>query len=86
MKFTQLYSFLELLNRDTFCLYDTEFHALKFFFSAASNDMNIGTDNENDDTHSRKKRGCNAYIIEDCDSSLFRVKYLPKSKAELLLL
>ena len=86
MKFTHLHSFLELLDGETFGLCDTEFHALKVFFSAAGDDMNIETDDENDDVRLRKKRGCNVYTVEDRDSSLFRVKYLPTSDAELSLL
>ena len=71
MKFTQLHLFLELLNRDTFSHCDIEFHALKVFFSAACNGMNIKTDNKNDDVHLRKKRGHNVCTVEDRDSSLF---------------
>ena len=48
MKSTQLHSFLELLDGDTFGLCDTEFHALKSFFSAAGDDMNIEEEDEND--------------------------------------
>ena len=86
MKFTQLHSFLELFDRDTFGLCDIEFYALKVFFSATSDNMNIEIDDENDDACSRKKQGHNVCTAGDCDSSLFRVKYLPKSEAELALL
>ena len=56
MKFTQLYSFLELLNGDTFGLCNTEFNALKVFFSTASDDINIETDDKNDDVYLHKTR------------------------------
>ena len=45
---------------------------MKVFFSAASDDMNIEIDNENNDVHSYKKREHNACTAEDCNSSLFR--------------
>ena len=91
MKFTHLHSFLELLDGDTFGLCDTEFHALKSFFSAAGDDMNIEEEeeeeeDENDVVRHRKKRGSNIYTVEDRENSLFRVKYLPYSDIELSLL
>ena len=55
MKFTQLDSFLELLDGDTFSLCDTEFYALKVFFFANGNDMNIEIGDENNDVCSHKK-------------------------------
>ena len=49
MKFTELHSFLDILDGDTIGLCDTEFHALKAFFSATSNNINIETDDENNE-------------------------------------
>jgi hypothetical protein len=59
---------------------------LKYFFSAAGNDMNIEEDDENGVVRPRKKRGSNVYTVEDRHNSLFRVKYLPQSDTELSLL
>ena len=56
MKFTQLHLFLKLLGRDTFGLCDTEFYTLKVFFSVAGNDINIETDDKNDDVYLHKTR------------------------------
>ena len=87
MKFTHLHSFLELLDGDAFGLSDIEFHALKSYFSDAVDDVNI----EEEDVHDvvlplRKKCGSNVRTIEDRESSLFRVKYLPYGDTKLSLL
>jgi hypothetical protein len=75
------------LDGDAFGLCDTEFNALKSFFSASGNDMNLEEDEENDVVRPRKKqRGSNVYTVEDRHNSLFRVKYLPRSDTELALL
>ena len=63
MKYPRLHSFLELLDGDSIGLCDTEFHALKSFFSAAGNDMNIEEDDENGVVRPRKKRGLNVYTV-----------------------
>ena len=87
MKYPRLHSFLHLLDGDAFGLCDTEFNALKSFFSASGNDMNLEEDEENDVVRPRKKqRGSNVYTVEDRHNSLFRVKYLPRSDTELALL
>ena len=74
MKFNHLHSVLELLDVDSFGLCDTEFHALKSFFSAASDDINIEEEDDNGIPHRKKKHGSNVHTIEDRESSLFRVK------------
>ena len=70
MKFTQLHLFLNILDEDIFVLCNIEFHALKAFFSTAGNEINIETDDENDEVRPKKYRS-NVHNAEDCDSSLF---------------
>ena len=86
MKFTHLHSFLELLDGDTFGLCDTEFHALKCFFSAAGDEMNAKEEDENGVVPHRKTRSSNSHTVEYRESSLFRAKYLLYSNTELSLL